>query len=201
MQILRPSCGGLAFGLIAGPAQAHAPIAGIEGFYTGVLHPFTSPAQALLIISLGLLASSFAIPKARWLLGAFLVASLLGLWLGFTPPDLDPLCFAIAFAACACAALCPKRLPLLAALWTTLGGLCIGRLSIPDAGPVPDQIITASGAIIGANLGLLYIFGLTHAIQDRLAAPWVAIAFRIAAAWLGAISLLMLALGSVQTGA
>ena len=92
------------------------------------------------------------------------------------------------------AALMPGRLIGVAVLSVAIGGWMIGALSVPDPGPLRDLLFTLSGSVVGANLGPLYIFGIRQAIQERFTQPWVAIAFRVAAAWLGAISLVMLAL-------
>ncbi len=181
--------------LAASPVEAHAPIAGIEGFYIGLLHPFSTPSQALVVIGLGLMIGGFVAEKVRWQLGAFLICVFFGVFLGSAAWELDALLYALVFAACATAALLPGRLTFLAIALTAIGGLLIGSVSIPDDGPTRDRIITMSGSIVGANLGLLYIFGIIHLIQQRYTWAWVAIAFRVAAAWLGAIALLMLALG------
>lgn len=186
--------------LVAGatPAHAHSPVPGIEGFYTGILHPFSTPGQALLIVGLALLAGGVAVEKVRWLLGGFLVASFAGLVLGPRIPALDPVLFAMSFAVCALAALAPGKLVPLAVGLAGIGGYLIGEASIPDDGPMRDRVITMSGSIVGANLGLLYLFGLTRFIRERYRWPWVDIACRVVAAWMGAVALLMLALGFTE---
>lgn len=183
----------------ATPVHAHSPVPGIEGFYVGLLHPFSTPAQALLMVGLALLAGWVALDKVRWLLGVFLVASFAGLLLGPQIANLDPYLFAMAFASCALAALAPGKLVPLAVVFAGIGGYLIGEVSIPDEGPARDRIITMSGSIIGANLGLLYIVGVSHIIRERYTWAWVEIAFRVIAAWLGAVALLMFALGSVAS--
>lgn len=179
----------------AEPALAHSPVPGIEGFYVGLLHPFSTPSQALLMLGLGFLVGSFAAERARWLLADFLVASLVGLVLGLRLANLDAALFAAAFAICALAALFPGKLIGLAIAFVCLGGFLIGDASVPDDGPMRDRLFTLSGSIVGANLGLIYLFGGALWIRGRYTWPWVGIAFRVAAAWLGAISLLMFALG------
>ncbi len=181
--------------LAAGPAQAHAPIAGIEGFYIGLLHPFSTPSQALVMVGLGLLIGGFAAVQVKWQLVSFLVCVFLGVFLGSADWEPDAMLFALAFVACAAAALIPGKLVPLTLAMAAVGGFLIGSISIPDDGPVRDRIITMSGSVVGANIGLLYIFGIIHVVRERYTWPWVDIAFRVAAAWLGAISLLMLTLG------
>ena len=183
----------------ASPAFAHAPIPGIKGFYIGLLHPFSTPAQALLMLGLGLLLGGFSVDRVRWLLGSFLVCGLIGLIVGTAGLDLDAAMYAVAVAACSLAALIPGRVLPLAIGLTIAGSLLIGSASIPDAGLTRDRIITMSGSMVGANIGLLYIWGLTHFIRERYRQAWVGIGFRVATAWIGAVALLMLAMSFAET--
>ncbi len=185
--------------LSASPAYAHAPVAGIEGFYIGLLHPFSTPSQAALMFGVALAVGGFGVEKARWQLGTFLVASFVGLFVGSAASDLDATMCAVAFAGCALAALFPGKIAPAAIALAAVGGFLIGSSSIPDDGPARDRLFTMSGSIIGANVGLLYLFGVINVIRERFTWAWVGVAFRVAAAWLGAIALLMLALGFVDT--
>ncbi|MEE4189623.1 MAG: HupE/UreJ family protein [Roseobacter sp.] len=183
---------------MSAPAQAHSPVPGIEGFYTGLLHPFSTPSQALLMFGLGLFTAGLAQSTIRLSLGAFLAttsASVIGgIWL----EDTDTPLFAVAVLVCALAAVSP-RVPLPAAvILLVFAGLLIGLVSIPDPGPVRDRIITWAGAFVGANIGLLYITGGVIFLKDRFHQAWLTIAFRVLAAWLGAIALVMLALSFAQ---
>jgi hypothetical protein len=188
------------FLLGADPAFAHAPIPGIKGFYTGLIHPFSTPAQALLILGLGLLIGGLAVEKIRWNWGTFSVSLLAGLIAGSNSLEVDAMMFASAFAACSVAALFPGRLMQVAIVLSAIGGFLTGSASIPEDGEMQDRIITISGSIVGASIGLLYIFGLILVIRERYTWPWVGTALRVVAAWLGAIALLMLALESVGNG-
>ncbi|MDK3071479.1 HupE/UreJ family protein [Sedimentitalea sp. JM2-8] len=185
----------LPFVLAAGPAHAHSPIPGIKGFYTGLLHPFSTPSQVLLTIGLGLLAGGFATETERYRLVVFPISGIVGLVVAPDIAELDAAMFAAAFAACALAALVPGRLHVLAVVLVAAGGFLIGVASIPDDGPVRDRLFTMSGSIVGASIGLLYLAGISLAIRERYTWPWVGIAFRVLSAWLGAISLLMFSLG------
>lgn len=191
----------LVFLLGAGPAQAHAPIPGLKGFYIGMLHPFSTPPQALLMIGLGLMVGSFGAARAWPFLGAFLGVAIAGLFIGTAGVEFDWALYGVAVTACAQVALLPGRLMPLALGLTAVGALLIGFYSIPDEGAMRDRIITMTGSMVGANIGLLYLFGATHLIQQRYTWLWVGIAFRVAAAWLGAIALVMLALGFADIAA
>lgn len=178
----------------ASPVSAHSPVPGIEGFYVGLIHPFSTPPQALLLLGLGFLVGGFKPEQARLLLLCFLVASFTGLFFAFGFAEIDTIMFAIAFAACSMAALSPGNLVLLATALVGIGSFLIGDASVPDDGPIRDRLITMSGSMVGANVGLLYLCGICLLAKERYTTPWVGISFRVAAAWLGAVSLLMLAL-------
>ena len=188
----------LPFFMGAKPALAHSPVPGIEGFYVGLIHPFSTPPQALLMIGLALLVGGFAPERARWVFSGFVVASFIGLFAAIGIEELDVIMFAVAFAACALAALLPGKVLPFAIAITCAGAFLIGDASVPDDGPARDRLFTMSGSMVGANIGLLYLFGVSLVIRERYTMAWVTIAFRVAAAWLGAISLLMLALGFAE---
>ena len=187
------SLGILAILCLATPAGAHSPVPGIEGFYLGLLHPISTPAQALLMLGLGLLTGGLAKASARWLLIAFFTASGAGLlWTGAAMPDMAA--FAVATLASTLAALAAGRFfPAMVAL-VILGGLVVGAISVPEGGLFRDRLITMAGSFIGANLLLLYISGLVIIVRERVSRPWIPIAFRVAAAWVAAISAMMLAI-------
>ncbi len=181
--------------LVAGPASAHSAFPGIEGFYVGLIHPFSTPPQALLIMGLALLGGGFKPEQVQWLLPSFFVANIAGLVLAFGFEELDAKMFAIAFAACSTAALLPQKLLPFAIALVCVGAFLIGDASVPEPGPLRDRLFTMSGSLVGANVGLLYLLGGSLWVRERFKKPWVGIAFRVAAAWLGAVSSLMLALG------
>jgi hydrogenase/urease accessory protein HupE len=177
------------------PAHAHSPIPGIEGFYVGLLHPFSTPAQVLTMLGLGLFISGFRQRQAQMGVAAFLVATLASIVSGLWINDPDPVLFGSALAICALAALWPGTWAPVALALIAIGGFLIGQASIPDPGPLRDRIITVAGSFVGANVGLLYVWGGVTFLKERYARPALEIAPRVLAAWLGAIALVMLALG------
>ena len=114
--------------------------------------------------------------------------------LGENATQFEAAMFAVAFVAFACFALSPGKLPPVAILLSAIGGFLIGYVSIPDPGPTQGRAITMAGSLVGANVGLLYIYAVILMVKERYTWQWVGVAFRVVAAWLGAISLLMLAL-------
>ncbi len=186
--------GGLALAILPAPACAHSPVPGIEGFYTGLVHPLSTPAQALVVMGLGLLLGWLDPKRARVAFAVYGAALIAGLLFGGGPKPYDPVLFATAFAACALAALLSGRLLPLICVVAAAAGWGLGVVSVPDPGPTRDWIITQAGAFLGAALGPFYLFGLSYYLRQRFPAKGVAVALRVAAAWLAAISLVMFAL-------
>lgn len=176
------------------PACAHSPIPGIEGFYVGLLHPFSTPSQALLMLGLGLLISGLLKKHYPPGLGLFLFSMLVALLAGPWLDNPDVALFASAALVCAMAAIWPRTYLPVALVVVAVGGFLIGQVSIPDPGPTRDRIVTTTGSFVGANVGLLYITGAVIFLRDRFTQQWVELAFRVVSAWIGAIALLMLAL-------
>lgn len=182
--------------VLPAPAFAHGTVPGIEGFYTGVLHPFSTSAQVLLLPLLALLIGALA---GRWMsraLGVFAAGTLAGVLAGFLTrvlPD-DGALFAVAVGAGTLAALAPGRLAALTLLPVALGGVLIGMTSVPDPGPPGARIVMITGALLGANIAVFYMSMGVNGALERFDRPWVRIGFRIGAAWLTAISVVMLAM-------
>lgn len=182
--------------VLPAPAFAHGTVPGIQGFYTGVLHPFSTSAQVLLLPLLALLIGGLAF---RWMsraLGVFATGTLLGVLAGLLTgilPD-DTALFAVAICAGALAALTPGRLPALTLLPAAFGGVLIGMESVPDPGPLGARIVMITGALLGANIAVFYMSMGVNGALVKFDRPWVRIGFRIGAAWLTAISMVMLAM-------
>lgn len=185
-------CAGATLG--AQPAAAHSPVPGIEGFYIGLLHPFSTPAQILLMLGLGLLVGALQPKHIQWAIGVFVFLTLGSMLSGLWMADTDTAMFALALVLSSSFALWAKIPPPIALLLTAVAAFLLGQVSIPDPGPMRDRVITMTGSFVGANLGLLYLAGGTMYLHERYTQKWVGIAFRIAAAWMGAIALVMLAL-------
>jgi hydrogenase/urease accessory protein HupE len=176
------------------PAYAHSPIPGIEGFYVGLLHPFSTPSQAILMLGLGLLISGLRQSHYPPAFGIFLFSMLATLFIGPLVDNPDVALFASAALVGAMAAIWPKTYLPVALAVVAVGGFLIGQVSIPDPGPMRDRIITMAGSFVGANIGLLYVAGGAIFLKERFNQHWVEVAFRVVSAWLGAVALVMLAL-------
>lgn len=182
---------------LPGQGLAHSPIPGIKGFYIGLLHPLTSPAQVLALLALGVAFGLrwprlFAMAWAAFA-GCYLVGIALG-QAGVPVASAEPALLALAFATGAFAALWPSgpAAPLIAAAGAA--GLLIGIVSTPDPGSLRSTVITLTGSFVGAVVALLYAAGGLGWLYERTSAAWLRIGFRIAAAWISAIAALILAL-------
>jgi hydrogenase/urease accessory protein HupE len=187
---------GLGLGILlvsTGAAQAHSPVPGIEGFYVGLLHPFSSPAQILLILGAGLLIGGFPRDRVRWLLAAFLACSFAGLfWSGGDVSD--TLAYTVAIATSALAAASAIRLYPVAIVSVVIAGLLLGAISVPEGGLWWDRFVTMSGSLAGLNILMLYLSGCVVVLHERVHWVMLPVAFRIAAAWIAAVSSMMLAI-------
>ncbi len=193
---MRRWIGAAVIGLGPGPAAAHSPIEGIEGFYVGFLHPVSTPSQLLALLALGLLlVHGWPDRAGRWL-GAFVGALAVGMaagQAGLDPAPLPPVLLGVAVAVAALAALAPA-----APGWTRLvaaaaTGLLVGVVSTPDPGPMRATLITLAGSFVGANLATVYATGAAGWLRERFPRPWVHIGQRVLSAWVAAIAALMLA--------
>jgi hydrogenase/urease accessory protein HupE len=187
---------GLGLGILVGltgAAQAHSPVPGIEGFYVGLLHPLSSPAQILLILGAGLLIGGFPRDRVRWLLAAFLGCSFAGLF--WPDGDVsDALAYSIAIAISAIAAASANRFFPAAVISVAVAGLLLGAMSVPDGGLMWDRFVTMSGSLAGLNILMLYLSGLVVVLNERIKWAMLPVAFRIGAAWIAAVSSMMLAI-------
>jgi hydrogenase/urease accessory protein HupE len=178
----------------AGPAAAHSPAPGVEGFYAGLRHPLTTPDQALVLLATGLLLGGFALPRLVPAFVALAAGLAVGLALGHLAPAAPAWLYALAVATGAAAALLPGRGLGAAVALAGVCGLALGWASVPEPGPSFDRAVTMTGSFAGALLLTLYLAGGIDLLRERLDRPAIRIAFRVAAAWITAIANLMLAL-------
>ncbi|MEO1723502.1 MAG: HupE/UreJ family protein [Pseudomonadota bacterium] len=203
-----PSCSGLpdraacralalGFALLPGAANAHSSAPGIEGFYLGVLHPLTSLAQVLAFLALGLVFGqrwprNFALGWA-----VFAAGCVLGIVLGQMGVPMDaaePVLLALALAAGVLAALWPSGPAIPAIALAGMAGIVIGLVSTPDPGPPRSVAVTLTGSFAGAVALLLNAAAGVGWLRENARAVWVGIGLRVLAAWVAAISALLLAL-------
>jgi hydrogenase/urease accessory protein HupE len=178
----------------ADPAAAHSPVPGIEGFYTGILHPFGTPDQLLALLAAGLMLGGFSLARTAPAFAALGLGLIGGALAGRLSGDPAPWLLGMAVLAACLAALVPGRGRRLAVALALVAGGLLGWASIPDPGPLRDRVVTAAGALTGSMAAILYLAGAADALRQRIDRPWMAIGLRVVAAWIAAIAALMLAL-------
>jgi hypothetical protein len=173
-------------------------VPGIEGFYTGLLHPLTMPDQVLALLAAGLFLGGFALSRLTMAFIALGVGLLGGLILGDMPGGAAPWLYGSAAMTATTAALAPGRWRSIAILASGVAGFLLGWASVPDPGPLQDRIITMAGSFVSALMVTLYIAGALDLLRERVDRPFVPIAMRVAAAWVATIAILMLAVSAVE---
>ena len=189
-------------GLTAMPAAAHAPVPGIEGFYTGIIHPLSTAGQILLLLAIGIAAGQYPRPRASLALGTFVAAVLAGIIAGqiYGPQDsAETVAVFLAAFTSACAALAPRNLLAVVIFSSAAAGVTIGVISTPDPGELRATIFTVSGSLVGATLAAVYLGGALIWLHDQVTADWFRIGVRVIAAWVAAASALMAALAFAPT--
>lgn len=176
----------------AGTAWAHGEIKGVGAFYSGVLHPFISPAHLIALVALGLLFGQRGVLASRQAMGALVAALAGGLWLSLRLqlPEPDPLLLAlgILLGLSVVLARCWPHWALVPL--SALVGLAVGLGSAPD-GMAPGQRTAALvGTFVGATLCTACLAGVVHPLHK----PWARVGVRVLASWLSASALLVLTL-------
>jgi len=178
---------------------AHSPQPGLEGFYVGLLHPLSAPDQVLALVATALLFGSFAMSSLLPAFAALALGHLAGLVWGHRGDEGAQTLLGLAVCAAVWAALFPGRGLILLGAVALTGGFALGWASVPDAGPVMDRTTTMSGSFFGAGLAVFYLTGAVEWLRDRIATPWLDIGFRVLAAWVAAIAIILLALTAAGT--
>jgi hypothetical protein len=195
--------GGLAAGLGPGGAAAHAALPGAEGLLAGAAHPFSTPGQVLALLALGLMGGLAPAEGFSRILCAFAPAAVLGLvvglWSGGPPIWAEAALLAAASLAGGLAALAPGAAAPGLGL-AGAGGLLLGAMATPEPGPLPDVTFTAAGGLTGAGLAVVYAGGGAGWLRRRAGAPWATLGLRVAASWVAAAAVLMLALSLSASG-
>tara|TARA_R110002110_G_scaffold42948_2_gene134153 strand:+ start:5655 stop:6260 length:606 start_codon:yes stop_codon:yes gene_type:complete len=185
--------------LVPVTASAHPVAEGLDPFSAGLLHPVLAPNQIMLLLALGLWAGQQGKAHLHWPLGLLLTGLLSGGVLAALDeqatllPYLPYLALSSALGLLAALSL---RLPVVctAALALLAGGLT-GHDTLLHARLTNDGTI----GIIAAGLAVLLICFNAGWLASKAKKFWMQIALRITAAWLTALSLMMLGLVVVQT--
>ncbi|MGD9921783.1 MAG: HupE/UreJ family protein [Pseudorhodoplanes sp.] len=177
----------------SGVAQAHVVIDGVGGFAGGLLHPLLVPAHTLTLIALGLAASALPIPDRLRLLfvsglAAVAAFALLALAYSATRAELSVLCLGAAIALLLAAGLKPS-FPVTALFAAAIAGAVIFD-SVPAVLTVRETALALAGTILAATALVAATAWLVAALPQSVGP----IAVRIAASWIAASAIMVLAL-------
>jgi urease accessory protein len=178
-------------------ALAHTPVAGVGGFFGGLLHPVLVPAHVLAIVAIALLTAQEIQrgSRAAHLVGPIAFAA--GLAAGsvvianaYVPTLAGETLLVLAAINGAWVAVARPFLRLIPLLLAALTGLNVALDSPPDAISVREAILTQLGTFCGAMI----LFAGAAEIVARLKRDWQRIGARILGSWLAASAILVLAL-------
>jgi len=174
-------------------AAAHAPFAGADGFYGGLLHPLFVPAHALAAAGVGLLIGQQA-PPWRWTVPAAYAG---GLVLGFAAmvaavvPVLAPEALLAVAAASGILVALARPLPASAGcVLALIAGVALALDSPPQVISLREAIVILIGTFLGASVFLLTV----AEISARLRRQWQRLGARILGSWIAAGAILAFAL-------
>jgi urease accessory protein len=191
------ACAALALvGLWPGSALAHGLIPGANQFYVGLLHPLLAPAHVLALLTLGLAlgrgGDSRRDPSVLTLILGLMAGALLSVPLGDPGTDAALLALAVGCALLTAGNRLGPRW-LLAALAGAVG-LAVGLGSGDPAFTPQQRWVTMGGSLVGAFVIAGHTGFWTEALTALRRLTHAVTAVRIGAAWLAAITLMLLGL-------
>lgn len=196
----RAAACGFALLWLPAAALAHSPSPAMGSFWGGVLHPFTAPAQLLVMLALGLLIGKQVLGSdegtARsW--QAFSAALVLGLLLvGFNVErELTPPLLVLALVNSLGVMMALHPPPAAGIGLAALCGIAVGLDSNPDPLIGTDRLVFMAGCWLGAFL----CTGSAMILAEKARKPWQQIGLRIAGSWIAAATVLVLALALKQS--
>jgi urease accessory protein len=184
--------GPLLFLAACDPASAQAPIEGLGGFFSGLMHPVLTPTHGLALLGLGLLigqqpAGTRVLPQM--LFAAALAAGLIALALAVGETQASLVLLSVG-ALCGVLVAAALRLPLLLlAPLAAMIGASIGLDSPPEVISLQKAVLM----LIGSGLGATIALALVVAVAARMVRDWQQIGVRVLGSWTAASALLGIA--------
>ena len=179
--------------LLAVPATAgaHTVISGVGDYFSGVLHPFTTPAHLLLLLGLGLLVGRQAPLKLKTPLAVFIPISALALTTtGLVKTVYPPVLISLALLAGALVALARRPPPLAIRGLFGVAALALGLDSAADNATGWGIVKT----LLGTWTGLIILLADTAYYSSRFTRwQWQRVGLRVAGSWITAAALMILA--------
>jgi urease accessory protein len=176
-------------------AQAHMTAPGMGDFISGLLHPWMTPTHLIILLALGLWLGQRVPLRLAVPLKVFVPVSALALavtpfhWIAVVPP---PILVAIALVAAAVVALDTRLPDYAAAVLLGTAALAIGLDSGVETGTPFAIFKTLLGTWVSLGIGLVNI-GYYVSLATERKKKWIDIGVRVAASWIVAVSLMMLA--------
>jgi hydrogenase/urease accessory protein HupE len=174
-------------------AQAHLAIKGLDEFGNGALHPFITPAHALIVVALGLLIGQqvpLTLKAPIIALASASAAALLFTATGWVSWIYQPILIGLALGIAVLVAVEVKlpRNVLAAVCALGVAGICLD--SRAESGTTLAVTKTLLGTWLSLNLAVPYLAICASNGTDR---PWARTAIRVVGSWIVAISLMVLA--------
>jgi urease accessory protein len=182
-----------ALALDAGPAVAHEVVAGIGGFYGGLLHPLLVPAHVLALTGLGLFIG--AQPRQLWaaLTAAFatsLIIGVIAIVSAASPLYQDNVVVMVAAVAGILVALARPMVAAVSLPMVAIAGIAIMLDSVPHDISMQTTFVALVGTVVA-----VFVVTICVAAAARAAArDWQRIGVRILGSWIAASAILVLAL-------
>ena len=179
--------------IISQPLLAHSPINGIGNFYNGFLHPFFIPSHIMLILANAVFLGQYGVKNIQTPLYFFVFSTMFGLIFSLFSSDIKIETFILFLSTIIglIVALNYKKSILLYIMLSLLSGFMLGIDSTQEKLILRDKII----ALIGSFISIALLFSSVIVLSDYLnKKKWQQIAIRIFGSWIGAISIMVLAL-------
>jgi hydrogenase/urease accessory protein HupE len=168
---------------------------GMGDFISGLLHPWMTPTHLVILFALGLWLGQHVPLRLALPLKVFVPISAVALalttlhWIAVVPP---PILVAIAFVTAAVVALDARLPDYAAAVLLTAAAVAIGLDSGVETGTPFTIFKTLFGTWVSLGIGLINI-GYYVSLATERKRKWIDIGVRVAASWIVAVSLMMLA--------
>lgn len=186
-----------ALAVLAGPVHAHAFDAGADAygqFAEGAAVMLTFPGIVLPLLALGILLSLWRENGLLSVWPVFLGAQVAGVFLAaMVGPGVAVVLIGLGVGVATAAALLPRVPDALAYGLAALAGVLATLTAFEGHGLFELPVFTHLGLLFGANLATALGAGVPNLAMARVEAAWMRIGWRVAASWIGAILMLMLA--------
>jgi len=176
-----------------GTAGAHTVISGVGDYFSGVLHPLTTPAHVLVLLSLGLLVGQHTPFKLKTALAVFIPVSAAALACtatGLIATVYPPLIISLALVTALLVAVGKPPPALVLGVLSGLAGAALGLDSAVETGTGLTVLKTLLGTWTGLIIAVADVAYYSSRFTRR---QWQQIGLRVAGSWITAASFMTLA--------